>query len=195
MHQEIKQMAKLIIFSAPSGSGKTTIVHELLKQPDLNLSFSISTTSREPRGKEKDGVDYYFISVEEFKKRIENNEFLEWEEVYTDNFYGTYKSEIERLNTLGKNILFDIDVFGGINVKKLFGNQALSIFIQPPSIDELRRRLENRQTDSAEKIMMRLAKAQKEMEQAIHFDQIIINDNLQTAIKQTEKVIRDFLKK
>lgn len=195
MHQEIKQMTKLIIFSAPSGSGKTTIVHELLKQPDLNLSFSISTTSREPRGKEKDGVDYYFISVEEFKKRIENNEFLEWEEVYTNNFYGTYKSEIERLNTLGKNILFDIDVFGGINVKKLFGNQALSIFIQPPSIDELRRRLENRQTDSAEKIMMRLAKAQKEMEQAIHFDQIIINDNLQTAIKQTEKVIRDFLKK
>lgn len=195
MHQEIKQMTKLIIFSAPSGSGKTTIVRELLKQPDLNLSFSISTTSREPRGKEKDGVDYYFISVEEFKKRIENNEFLEWEEVYTNNFYGTYKSEIERLNTLGKNILFDIDVFGGINVKKLFGNQALSIFIQPPSIDELRRRLENRQTDSAEKIMMRLAKAQKEMEQAIHFDQIIINDNLQTAIKQTEKVIRDFLKK
>lgn len=195
MHQEIKQMTKLIIFSAPSGSGKTTIVRELLKQPDLNLSFSISTTSREPRGKEKDGVDYYFISVEEFKKHIENNEFLEWEEVYTNNFYGTYKSEIERLNTLGKNILFDIDVFGGINVKKLFGNQALSIFIQPPSIDELRRRLENRQTDSAEKIMMRLAKAQKEMEQAIHFDQIIINDNLQTAIKQTEKVIRDFLKK
>lgn len=195
MHQEIKQMTKLIIFSAPSGSGKTTIVRELLKQPDLNLSFSVSTTSREPRGAEKNGVDYYFISVEEFKKRIENNEFLEWEEVYTNNFYGTYKSEIERLNTLGKNILFDIDVFGGINVKKLFGNQALSIFIQPPSIDELRRRLENRQTDSAEKIMMRLAKAQKEMEQAIHFDQIIINDNLQTAIKQTEKVIRDFLKK
>lgn len=195
MHQEIKQMTKLIIFSAPSGSGKTTIVRELLKQPDLNLSFSVSTTSREPRGAEKNGVDYYFISVEEFKKHIENNEFLEWEEVYTNNFYGTYKSEIERLNTLGKNILFDIDVFGGINVKKLFGNQALSIFIQPPSIDELRRRLENRQTDSAEKIMMRLAKAQKEMEQAIHFDQIIINDNLQTAIKQTEKVIRDFLKK
>lgn len=186
-------MSKLIIFSAPSGSGKTTIVKELLKQPDLNLSFSISTTSRQPRGVEKHGVDYYFISVEEFKNRIKNEEFLEWEEVYTDNFYGTYKSEIQRLNNLHKNILLDIDVFGGINVKKQFGQQALSIFIQPPSIQELQKRLENRKTETAEKIQMRLAKAEQEIQQSVHFDRVIINDNLQTAVEETEKVIRNFL--
>ncbi|WP_264845346.1 guanylate kinase [Capnocytophaga catalasegens] len=188
-------MNKLIIFSAPSGSGKTTIVRELLKCKDLNLSFSISTTSREPRGQEQNGIDYYFISVEAFKKQIENQEFLEWEEVYTKTFYGTSKKEIERLWQLRKNILLDIDVFGGINVKKQFGTKALSLFIQPPSIDILRQRLENRQTDSAEKIAIRLAKAQKEMEQAIHFDQIIVNDNLATAVAQTEKIIRNFLEK
>lgn len=187
-------MSKLIIFSAPSGSGKTTIVRELLKHLDLNLSFSISTTSRPPRGVEQHAVDYYFITAEEFKQRIEREEFLEWEEVYTDTFYGTYKSEIQRLTEMGKNILFDIDVFGGMNIKRQFGDNALSIFIQPPSLEALKERLEKRQTDSPEKIAIRLAKAEKEIEQASNFDHIIINDDLATAIAETQQVIRAFLK-
>lgn len=186
---------KLIIFSAPSGSGKTTIIRELLALKDLKLGFSISTTSRQPRGKEQNGVDYYFISAEEFKTQIEKDFFLEWEEVYANNFYGTYKSEIERLGKEGKNVLFDIDVFGGINIKKIFGDRALSIFIQPPSIEELQRRLENRQTESPEKIQMRIDKAEHEIKQAVHFDVVLINDNLQKAIEEAEKIIRDFLKK
>ncbi|MFJ1328674.1 guanylate kinase [Capnocytophaga canimorsus] len=184
---------KLIIFSAPSGSGKTTIVRELLKHSELNLSFSISTTSRLPRGQEKNGVDYYFVSVEEFKTKIAAGDFLEWEEVYTDNFYGTTRAEIERLSNLGKNILLDIDVFGGINVKKQFGTRALSLFIQPPNIEELRRRLENRQTETAEKINMRIAKASTEMAQAHHFDKIIINDALEDAVAQTLLAVKSFL--
>lgn len=187
-------MSKLIIFSAPSGSGKSTIVRELLKNEDFNLSFSISTTSRQPRGQEQNGVEYYFISVQEFKERIEKNDFLEWEEVYADTFYGTYRSEIQRLKSMNKNIIFDIDVFGGMNLKKQFGAEALSIFIQPPSLEELRRRLENRQTETAEKIEMRLAKAQEELAQAVHFDKVIVNDDLPTAISQTEAIIREFLK-
>lgn len=186
-------MSKLIIFSAPSGSGKTTIIRELLKYPELNLSFSVSTTSRQPRGTEQHGTDYYFISADEFKQGIHNNAFLEWEEVYTNNFYGTYKSEIERLTKLGKNILFDIDVFGGINIKKQFGKDALSIFVQPPSIQELKKRLENRQTETPEKIQMRIDKAQYEMEQSSHFDKIIINDDLHKAIKETQTIVREFL--
>ncbi|MDO4879947.1 MAG: guanylate kinase [Capnocytophaga sp.] len=186
---------KLIIFSAPSGSGKTTIIRELLSLTDLNLGFSISTTSRTPRGKEQNGVDYYFISTEEFKTQIQQNLFLEWQEVYANNFYGTYKSEIERLGKEGKNVLFDIDVFGGINVKKQFGDRALSIFIQPPSVEELQKRLENRQTESPEKIQMRISKAEQEIKQASHFDVVIINDDLQKAVQEAEKIIRDFLKK
>lgn len=184
---------KLIIFSAPSGSGKTTIVRELLKHPELNLSFSISTTSRPPRGQEKNGVDYYFISAEEFKAKIAAGDFLEWEEVYTDNFYGTTQTEVERLHKLGKNILLDVDVFGGINIKKLFGAKALSLFIQPPSIEELRKRLENRKTETSDKINMRIAKATTEMAQAHRFDQIIINDRLEDAVTQTLHVVKKFL--
>ena len=178
---------KLIIFSAPSGSGKTTIIRELLALKDLNLGFSISTTSRQPRGKEQNGVDYYFISAEEFKTQIEKDFFLEWEEVYANNFYGTYKSEIERLGKEGKNVLFDIDVFGGINIKKIFGDRALSIFIQPPSIEELQRRLENRQTESPEKIQMRIDKAEHEIKQAVHFDVVLINDNF--SISNSNRII------
>lgn len=187
-------MSKLVIFSAPSGSGKSTIIKELLRFPDLNFAFSISTTSRNPRGEEQNGVDYHFVSAEVFKKQIQENAFLEWEEVYKDTFYGTYKSEIERLTKLNKNILFDIDVFGGINIKKQFGEKALAIFVQPPSLEVLKERLEARNTDSAEKIAIRLAKASHEMEQSVHFDAIIVNDNLQKTIEKTLEIVHNFLK-
>lgn len=189
-------MSKLIVFSAPSGSGKTSILREILeKSPDLNLSFSISTTSRLPRGAEQNGTDYYFISKEEFQQKIQQQAFLEWQEVYADNFYGTYKTEIDRLSNLGKNILFDIDVFGAINIKKQFGEKALLLFIQPPSIQELQNRLEKRNTESAEKIQMRIQKAQQEMEQVPFFDEVIVNDDFSVAVEQTEKIIRNFLEK
>ena len=157
--------SRIIIFSAPSGSGKSSIIKELLKEEDLNLAFSISTTSRIPRGKEQNGVEYYFISVDEFKEKIDKQAFIEWQEVYAGNFYGTYQSEIDRLSSLGKNIVFDLDVFGGINLKKIFGKQALSIFIQPPSLEELKKRLEKRNTETIEKIQIRIDKAKYELEQ------------------------------
>ena len=186
--------SRIIIFSAPSGSGKSSITKELLKEEDLNLAFSISTTSRIPRGKEQNGVEYYFISVDEFKEKIDKQAFIEWQEVYAGNFYGTYQSEIDRLSSLGKNIVFDLDVFGGINLKKIFGKQALSIFIQPPSLEELKKRLEKRNTETIEKIQIRIDKAKYELEQSVYFDRLIINEDLSESVKEASQMIRNFLK-
>ena len=183
---------KLVIFSAPSGSGKSTIINFLLKQ-GLDLHFSISATSREPRGNEKHGVEYYFLSPEEFKSKIAANEFLEYEEVYTVKYYGTLKSEVERLLTNGNNVVFDVDVVGGCNIKQYYGDRALSLFIQPPGIEVLRSRLEGRGTDSPEVIESRLAKATYEMTFAPKFDRVIINDEIETAKAETLQVIRAFL--
>lgn len=185
---------KLVIFSAPSGSGKSTIINFLLKQ-GLDLHFSISATSREPRGNERHGVEYYFLSPEEFKSKIAANEFLEYEEVYTDKYYGTLKSEVERLLTNGNNVVFDVDVVGGCNIKQYYGDRALSLFIQPPGIEVLRSRLEGRGTDSPEVIESRLAKATYEMTFAPKFDRVIINDEIETAKAETLQVIRTFLEK
>lgn len=185
---------KLIIFSAPSGSGKSTIINYLLQQ-DLNLCFSISATSREPRGTEQHGVEYYFLSPEEFRSRIEAGHFLEHEEVYTDRFYGTLKSEVERLLAKGYNVIFDVDVVGGCNIKSFYGDRALSIFIQPPGIEELKKRLTGRGTDAPEVIESRIAKAEFELGFAPRFDMVIINDVLEKAQEETLKVIKDFLAK
>ncbi len=185
---------KLIIFSAPSGSGKSTIINYLLEQ-GLNLKFSISATSRAPRGEEKDGVEYYFLSPEDFRKRIAAGDFLEYEEVYTDKFYGTLKSEVERIFKEGNNVIFDVDVVGGCNIKKYYGNRALSVFIQPPSVEELRRRLVGRNTDSPEVIESRLAKAEYELGFANQFDVVIVNDDLDKAKEETLRTVRDFLDK
>ncbi|CEN49251.1 guanylate kinase [Capnocytophaga canis] len=188
-------MNKLIIFSAPSGSGKSTIVRHLLGKESLNLAFSISATSRAPRGEEQHGKEYYFLSVEEFRKRIENNDFLEWEEVYAGNFYGTLKSEVERLWGLGKTVVFDIDVVGGLRIKEQFPEQSLAIFVKPPSIKELEKRLRARQTETEEKIKMRLGKAAIELEAAPKFDVIIENDILEKALQDAENVIVNFINK
>lgn len=196
-HTTINKMnkeGKLIIFSAPSGAGKSTIVQALL-QKGFNLEFSISATSRAPRGNEKDGVEYYFLSPEEFKAKIKEDAFLEWEEVYKDTFYGTLKSEVDRICSKGNNIVFDVDVVGGINIKKMYGNKALSLFIQPPSVEELRNRLQNRGTDSDEKIAMRIAKAEKELACAKEFDKVIINDDLEQALQSTEEALHQFINK
>ena len=157
------------------------------------MAFSISTTSRAPRGTEQDGVEYYFISAERFQEKIKQGAFIEWEEVYAGNYYGTYSSEIERLSAKGKNIVFDLDVFGGINLKKYFGDKALSIFLQPPSLEELKKRLEHRQTDTPEKIAMRVEKAAYEIEQAVYFDKIVVNDNLQECVNEVAQLIHSFL--
>lgn len=183
----------ILIFSAPSGSGKSTLVNHLLGQRD-DLEFSVSATSRPPRGTEQDGVAYYFISPEDFKRRIDNGEFIEYQEVYPDCFYGTLKSEIDRIERNGHHVVFDVDVKGGVNLKQLFGDRALSLFIAPPSIDELRRRLIGRATDSPEMIDKRVAKAAEELTYANQFDKIIVNDNLEHAKKQTEQVINCFLR-
>lgn len=187
---------KCLIFSAPSGSGKSTIVQWLTSEhPELNLVFSISATSRPPRGTEQHGVEYFFLTPEEFKAKIEANEFLEYEEVYADRYYGTLKSQIESELEQGKNVIFDIDIKGGINVKKHFGERALSLFIQPPGVEELRRRLVGRGTDTAEQIEIRLAKAEYEMSFASEFDKIIVNDDLDAAKAETLKAISEFLNK
>ncbi len=183
---------KLIIFSAPSGSGKSTIIQYLLKQ-NLNLAFSISATSRPPRGTEKDGVDYYFLTPDEFRQHIANGDFLEYEEVYTDRYYGTLNQTVEDLITQGKNVVFDVDVVGGCNIKDIYGDKALSVFIQPPSIDELRKRLVNRATDAPEVIEDRVAKAAYELTFATRFDIVIINDNLEKAEAETLTAIKSFL--
>lgn len=185
-------MSKLIIFSAPSGSGKSTIINYLLKQ-NLNLVFSISATSRPPRGTEQNGVEYFFLSPEEFRQRIANDEFLEYEEVYKDRFYGTLKSQVEKQLEARQNVIFDVDVVGGCNIKRFYGNRALSVFIQPPSIEELRKRLTGRGTDSAEVIESRIAKAQFELAYADKFDVRIINDNLEKAEAEALKVITEFI--
>ncbi|MBO4984658.1 MAG: guanylate kinase [Bacteroides sp.] len=183
---------KLIIFSAPSGSGKSTIINYLLTQ-NLHLTFSISATSRPPRGTEQHGVEYYFLTPEEFRRRIANNEFLEYEEVYQDRFYGTLKAPIEQKLQEGYNVVFDVDVVGGCNIKKFYGNRALSIFIQPPSVEELRRRLEGRATDAPDVIESRVAKAEFELGFADKFDVVIVNDDLETAKAEALATLRNFL--
>lgn len=186
---------KLLIFSAPSGSGKSTIVKWLrTEHPELNMHFSISCTTREPRGDEKHGVEYFFLTQDEFRQNIAENAFVEYEEVYPGGFYGTLKSQVEQLTAEGKNVIFDIDVKGGCNVKQQYGAQALSIFIQPPGIEELRRRLEGRATDAPEVIEQRLAKADYEMTFAPKFDRVVVNDDLDKAEQEVYEIISEFLK-
>jgi len=193
MENEVKR-GKLIIVSAPSGSGKSTIVQWLMNEhPELELYFSVSCTSRAPRGTERDGVEYFFLTPEEFRQRIERDEFLEYEEVYRDRYYGTLKQQVERQREQGQNVVFDVDVKGGVNIKRYYGDEALSLFIQPPSVAELRRRLEGRGTDSAEAIAERLAKAEYELTFAPRFDRVIVNDDLETAKQETLLVVRQFL--
>lgn len=193
LNQDSQKKGKLIVFSAPSGSGKTTIVRHLLTIDALNLEFSISATSREKRGDEIDGKDYYFLSAKEFKSKIKNEEFLEWEEVYRDNFYGTLKSEVERIWAKGKHVIFDIDVSGGLRIKRKFPEETLAIFVKPPSIDELKIRLKKRKTESEDKINMRVAKASAELATAPLFDVIIENDVLENALKKAESLVGNFL--
>jgi guanylate kinase len=185
---------KLIILSAPSGTGKSTLVHHLLNS-NLNLEFSISATSRAPRVTEKDGIDYYFLSPEQFKQKIANNEFLEYEEVYPDCFYGTLRSEVDRITQKGKNVIFDVDVKGGLNIKRQFGDQVLAIFVAPPNMKALKERLLKRGTETHEMIQKRIEKAAYEMSFAPQFDKIIINDDLEKAKKEIEETVRDFLNK
>lgn len=184
---------KLIVFSAPSGSGKTTIVQYLLAQPELSLDFSISATSRDSRPEEVEGKDYHFLSLKDFKKKIKNDEFLEWEEVYRDNFYGTLKSEIQRIWDSGKNVIFDIDVVGGLDIKHIYPDKTLAVFVKPPSIEELKIRLKKRKTESEDKINMRVAKASIELATAPQFDYIIENINLQTALKEAHHLVANFV--
>ncbi len=185
---------KLIIFSAPSGSGKSTIINYLLTQP-LHLAFSISATSRAPRGTERDGVEYFFLTPDEFRQRIANNEFLEYEEVYPDRFYGTLKAQVEKQLEAGENVVFDVDVVGGCNIKKYYGDQALSVFIQPPSIEELERRLIGRGTDAPEVIKDRIDKAAYELTFAPKFDVVIVNDDLEKAKAEALHTIETFIQK
>ena len=187
-----KREQKLLIVSAPSGAGKSTLVNHLLTS-GLPLSFSVSATSRKPRGAEKNGREYYFISAEEFRRKIEAGEFIEWEEVYEDHYYGTLKSEIERITGEGRVVLFDVDVKGGINLKRIFGDNALSVFIMPPSVEELKARLEKRGTDSEDNIKMRVEKASSEIKMADRFDTIIVNDDLARACNEIESLVRKFI--
>jgi guanylate kinase len=192
--KNIIMKGKMLIVSAPSGSGKSTIVQWLMQEhPELKLYFSISCTSRAPRGTEQNGVEYFFLSPEEFRNKIAKNEFLEYEEVYENRFYGTLKQQVENQREAGQNVVFDVDVKGGVNIKKYYGDEALSLFIQPPSVDELRRRLEGRATDTPEAIAERLAKAEYEMTFAPQFDRVIVNDDLETAKQETLRIVKDFL--
>lgn len=184
---------KLLIFSAPSGSGKSTIINWLMQHPDLHLAFSISCTSRAPRGTEQNGVEYFFLTPEEFRERIANNEFLEYEEVYKDRFYGTLKQQVENQLQKGENVVFDLDVKGGCNIKRFYGDRALSIFIQPPSVDALRQRLVGRATDAPEVIEDRLARASYELTFAPQFDRVVVNDDLDKAKAETLAIVREFL--
>ena len=184
---------KLLIFSAPSGSGKSTIINWLMQHPELHLAFSISCTSRAPRGTEQNGVEYFFLTPEEFRQRIANNEFLEYEEVYKDRFYGTLKQQVENQLQKGENVVFDLDVKGGCNIKRFYGDRALSIFIQPPSIDALRQRLVGRATDAPEVIEDRLARASYELTFAPQFDRVVVNDDLDKAKAETLAIVREFL--
>ena len=185
---------KVLIVSAPSGSGKSTIVNFLMKEhPEFRLAFSVSATSRPPRGQEQDGVDYYFLSAEEFRRHIEADDFLEYEEVYEGRFYGTLKSQVEEKLAAGRNVVFDVDVKGGVNIKKYYGEAALSVFIQPPSVEALRERLIGRNTDEMGQIEQRLAKAEYEMSFASQFDRILVNDNLEVAKQEAVALLNDFL--
>lgn len=187
-------MGKLIIFAAPSGSGKSTIINWLMKEhAELNMHFSISCTSRAPRGTEKNGVEYFFLSPEDFRQKISNDEFVEYEEVYKDRFYGTLKSQVDKQLEAGENVVFDVDVHGAMNIKKAYGTQAISIFIQPPSIEELRRRLEGRGTDAPEVIEQRIARAEYELSFAPKFDTVVVNDDLEEAKKATLEKIKKFI--
>jgi len=185
---------KCIIFSAPSGAGKTTIVHYLLKE-SLGLEFSVSACSREPRKNEINGKDYYFLGLEGFRDQIDKEAFIEWEEVYTNNFYGTLKSEIERIWANGKSVIFDVDVIGGLNLKRIFGEQALSVFVKPPSYEVLEKRLRNRSTETEDKIQQRMKKANEEFAYAPEFDIILINDNLDEACNKAKEMVSEFLSK
>ena len=187
-------MSKVIIFSAPSGSGKSTIINYLMQQ-NLNLHFSVSATSRPPRGQEQHGVEYFFLTPDEFRKRIENGDFLEYEEVYKDRYYGTLSTQVDSQLERGENVVCDVDVLGGINIKRHYGDRALSLFIQPPSIEELRRRLEGRATDAPEVINDRIARAEFELSHASQFDAVVINDNLEVALKEALDIVKDFLEK
>ena len=191
---KIMKKGKLIVFSAPSGSGKTTIVRHLLGKEDLNLAFSISAATREARGEEVNGKDYYFMSLEEFKTHIKNEDFVEWEEVYRDNFYGTLKSEVNRIWAQGKNVIFDIDVAGGLRIKHKFPEETLAVFVKPPSVDELKRRLKERSTESEDKINMRIAKASVELATAPQFDVIIKNYDLNIALEEAYQLVKNFVK-
>jgi len=190
---ERSNSGKCIIFSAPSGAGKTTIVHHLLKTMPL-LEFSISACSRDPRPNEVDGKDYYFIGVDAFKNRIEEDAFVEWEEVYSNNFYGTLKSELDRIWSNGHVVIFDVDVIGGLNLKEKLGDQALAIFVQPPTVEDLEKRLRFRSTETEEKIQQRLAKSRTELSYAPQFDIVLLNDQLEKAFVEAEKLINDFIK-
>jgi len=187
------EKGKLIVFSAPSGSGKTTIVRHLLELPELKLEFSISATSRPPRGVESHGNDYHFMSVSDFKQHIRNEDFVEWEEVYPDMFYGTLKSEVEEIRNSGKNVIFDIDVSGGLRIKRKFPEETIAIFVKPPSIDELKKRLKNRSTESEEKIAMRIAKASAELATAPLFDVIVENSDLEKAKQEAYQLVKNFI--
>jgi guanylate kinase len=192
-NDKVMNKGKLIVFSAPSGSGKTTIVRHLLTKEDLNLEFSISAATRDPRGEEVNGKDYYFMSIEEFKKHIKADDFVEWEEVYRDNFYGTLKSEVERIWAKGKNVIFDIDVAGGLRIKSKFPQETLAVFVKPPSVDELKRRLKERSTESDDKINMRIAKAHVELATAPQFDIVIKNYDLEIAKEEAYQLVKEFV--
>ena len=192
--ESFENTGKCIIFSAPSGAGKTTIVHSLLEK-NLGLEFSVSACSRDPRPNEVDGSDYYFLGVEGFKEKIKSSSFIEWEEVYSNNFYGTLRSEIERIWALGKTVIFDVDVIGGLSLKKLFLDDAFAVFVQPPSYEALEQRLRGRKTESEDKIAQRMEKAQKELSFSKEFDVVLINDTLDQAILEAEKMVREFIDK
>ena len=183
---------KCVIFSAPSGAGKTTIVHHLL-DAQLGLSFSVSACSRAPRPNETDGKDYYFLGLEGFRRLIHEDAFVEWEEVYTDNYYGTLRSEVERIWSEGKTVIFDVDVVGGLNIKRIFGERALAVFVQPPSYEELEKRLRHRSTETEEKINIRMAKAKKELDSAGEFDAVIVNDTLELACAEATQLVSEFI--
>src|SRR5690554_4662510 len=193
MDKDQQQTGKCVIFSAPSGAGKTTIVRALLDRMD-ELAFSISACSRVPRGNEIHKVDYYLLGIDLYKEEIEDNSFIEWEEVYPDHFYGTLKHEVDRLWAENKVVVFDVDVYGGINLKKYFGDAALSFFIQPPSIEVLEQRLRDRQTETEDKIQTRLQKAEEELSKNIHFDQVVVNNDLEKTITEIEGIIKEFIK-
>ncbi|WP_291085912.1 guanylate kinase [Flavobacterium sp. BFFFF1] len=193
MEKTTPKKGKLLVFSAPSGSGKTTIVKYLLEQKELHLDFSISATSRQKRGDEVNGKDYYFLSSEDFQRKIEENAFVEYEEVYANNYYGTLKSELERIWASGKHVIFDIDVIGGLNIKKQYPEQTLAVFVSPPSVEELERRLRFRQTETEEKIQMRIAKAEREISVSGHFDVILKNYDLENAKNDAYRLVSDYL--